>query len=308
MDQGIYVKELKAETFERMVTASDELTVQCVPLPDHVQEYLGGLRRVFSLKEPEAHNGSDPLRATVESVYRWIHQLPPCSLASYKISREAVQLRSHLLKATDPVRLLFVDIPRIVLKMVEEPDDRPWLSAHLYDQVLQGLSGLRQELEAVEAAQLNQVALITRKIFKLVEGGVEGLRQELRRWVSSCPADLREYVDDPQCSGLLERIRSEYETDTKLVESVASLVTGKSLLHWDDTYVKQYELGLLSLHEKLTHTSTLLAKRVGSVHASAPLKERIADPVLWERLERLDDADRELLAYHLLNTTQKGQN
>jgi len=33
MDEGVYVKDLKAETFERILQVPDKITVQCVPLP-----------------------------------------------------------------------------------------------------------------------------------------------------------------------------------------------------------------------------------------------------------------------------------
>jgi hypothetical protein len=306
LDQGVYVKEFRAETFERMVTDAERITVQCVPLPEGVQEYLQGLQRVFSIDSAERGDTNDPLRATVEAVYRWFHQLPPCSLATYQISQEARQLRLQLLKATDPVRLIFVDTPGIIVKPSEELISQPWRVSDTYDRVLEGIKALREEMEAVASTYLNMVAVITRKVFALPEGGVEGLRQALREWVHGCVPDLKEYVDDPQCSGLLERVRSEYENDVKLSESLASLVTGKSLTHWDDTYLKQYELGLLSLHEKLVHTNTLLAKRIGGAEACATIKERIAEPGLWERLERLDDADRELLAFYLFKTIRKG--
>ena len=149
---------------------------------------------------------------------------------------------------------------------------------------------------------LAQVARITRKTFGLSQGDIEGLRDDLRKWVSSCESDLREYVEDPQCSGMLERIRSEYETDLKLVESLASLVTGRSVAHWDDSYLKQYELGLLSLIDRLIRTNALLAKR-GNNGDSQKVRESIPDPILWERLAALSEEAKELLGVFLLKPT-----
>ena len=300
MDQGIYIKELKAETFEEMLTTGDRITVRCVPLPEHILQYLVQVQAEFSKNVAVGVQGNDPLRNTVEAVYRWVHQQSPSCLASEQICQEARELRSILLKATDPVQLLFVDLPRIALKRdIDSRADKFWLTKQESAQVLLTLKGLRSEIEAVLSNYLAQVARITRRIFGLSGGDIEGLRNDLRKWVSSCEPDLREYVEDPQCSGMLERIRSEYETDLKLVESLASLVTGRSVAHWDDGYLKQYELGLLSLIDRLTRTNKLLAKR-GNNGDSRKVRESIPDPILWERLAALSDKSKELLGVFLL--------
>lgn len=303
MEQGIYIKELKAETFEGMLTGGDRITVRCVPLPQHILQYLAQLQSAFSKNVSVGAQGNDPLRNTVEAVYRWVHQQSPSCLASEQVSQEARELRTALLKATDPVELLFVDLPRIALKReMDSKAEEFWLTKPESMQVLLTLQGLRSEIEAVLASYLAQVARITRKTFGLSEGDIEGLRNDLRKWVSSCEPDLREYVEDPQCSGMLERIRSEYETDLKLVESLASLVTGRSVAHWDDSYLKQYELGLLSLYGRLVRTNTLLAKR-GKNRDGHKVRESIPDPILWERLAALSEEAKELLGVFLLNPT-----
>ena len=305
MDQGIYIKELKAEIFEEMLTAGDRITVRCVPLPQHILNYLIQLQAEFSKNAPKAVQGNDPLRNTVEAVYRWIHQQSPSCLASDQISHEARTLRAILLKATDPVQLLFVDLPRISLSRdIDVITDKFWLTKQEAAQVLLTLKGLRSEIEAVLSNYLAQVARITRKVFGLSDGEIEGLRNDLRKWVSSCEPDLREYVEDPQSSGMLERIRSEYETDLKLVESLASLVTGRSVAHWDDNYLKQYELGLLALYDRLVRTNALLAKR-GNNGDSEKVRESIPDPILWERLATLSQETKEMLGVFLLKPTGK---
>jgi hypothetical protein len=85
------------------------------------------------------------------------------------------------------------------------------------------------------------------------------------------------------------------------VESLASLVTGRSVAHWDDSYLKQYELGLLSLYDRLLRTNALLAKRSNNGQ-SDKIKQYVSDPILWERLDVLSQEAKELLGIFLLNT------
>lgn len=49
MDRGIYIQELHAEHFERMLSEPSDISIQCVPLPKRVVSYLGSLIEVFSL-------------------------------------------------------------------------------------------------------------------------------------------------------------------------------------------------------------------------------------------------------------------
>ena len=302
MEQGVYVKELKAETFEQMVAAPAQITVQCVPLPEHVRAYLLNVHAAVSLNGGGPLDAPDPLRAAVENLYRWIHKLPPCAHAANAVSAEARAVRTHLLKAADPVRLLFVDLPGVATQMQARQGGTPWLSKQIYARVVEVLRNVRVELDEVEARYREAVARVTRDVFRLGAGSVDGLRNELRQWLDARTRDIPAYVVDPQCSGLLERIRSQYETDRHLAESMASLVTGKSIAHWEDFHLKQYELGLLALHRRLLQTEDLLADRANGHDHKGPIKERIHDPLLWERLEHLTGTDRRLLAHHLLET------
>lgn len=305
MQKGIYVKELSDGLFEEMIQPNNEITVQCVSLPASVLNYLDHLRETFSPSGGEKLDVDDPVRTCITAIYRWIHQLPPCCLTSEQVSGEAQQFRSLLLKAVDPVKLLFEDFPRLSGQATNlDPTNFGGGSAS-FQKVVEVIKGIRNEIDAVFFTYLSHVAIVTRRVFKLHDGGIEGLRDALQKWVDNCEPDLKEYLEDIQCSGMLERIRSRYETDVKLVESLASLVTGRSLAHWDDSYLKQYELGLLSLHGKLVHTNTLLIKR----NAKAPgreAQERINDPELWEKLNALSADTKELVAVYLLHASQQG--
>jgi len=58
-------------------------------------------------------------------------------------------------------------------------------------------------------------------------------------------------------------------SDEAVVESVASLVTGRSIANWDDSYLRQFELGLLQIHRKIKETDELLRARTVRVSDEA---------------------------------------
>lgn len=303
---GVYVKELKAEVFEQMVLTPDRVLVQCVSLPEHVRKYLQDIEKCFrigsSFGPRLAEAPMDPLRGSLEALYRWVHALPPCTLATERLSGLACKFRKLLQTATDPVALLFVDLPRLLVGVPEA--NGPWADRATCESVVKQLADLRKEIEGVYEGYLHAVAQMTRAIFKLSQGGVEGLGEALRAWRNTCVPELDRYVEDPQAQGLLERLGISYETDARLTESLAALVTGRAVSHWDDSFLRRYEIGLLALWEKLVRANALLVKKAG---AGPSVRDRIRDPVLWERLERLDDGQRELLAYHLITTGRGGE-
>lgn len=82
---------------------------------------------------------------------------------------------------------------------------------------------------------------------------------------------------------------SNYETDETLVESLASLVTGRSISYWDDNFLHQFELGLLAIQRKIVETDSLLKTR-----GSGGIIQR--DPLSWTvRIERGGQPTEELV-------------
>lgn len=225
----------------------------------------------------------------------------PCAMDSNEVSEEAKAFRLAVKKALDPVDLLFVSIPGAMGVNLPNGGKGHWLTSKKYQLAIERLDTIKNELLAVSQKLLSRVASISRGVFHLPEGSTGNLRKDFQAWASLRSPDLKSYVNDPQCSGLLERVGMKYEDDEKLAESLASLVTGKSIYHWDDDFIRQYELNLLSIYNKLVKTDRLLDQRDGEEKIEARLKDAIPEPQFWETLENLDEGVRDTLAMFLIS-------
>ncbi len=264
MDEGVYVKELKPDLFEKMLQLPDRVTVQSMPLAGEVRDYLEAIAKIFPAAwDPLRQDSPDPVRQLLDVMYRWFHGLPPCATKTNRLKPQTILLRNLLLQAIDPVALIAREIPGLFAEHGEAvTPPSSWL-----DDVRQSVN----ELARVKEAFVQEVGRLIHRTFAIPDG--QSLVESLSQGMEVRSADLSHYLDDPQCEGFLTRIQSRYSTDEALIESVASLVTGRSISHWDDSFLRQFELGILRIHDKLEETDVLLRGR---------LREEVGEQVSWD--------------------------
>lgn len=257
MDEGVYVKELKAELFEKVLQLPDKVTLQSLPLAGEVEEYLDALIRLFPRPvDPTRQESADPIRRALDAMYRWLHGLPACGHKTQRLTERTKAFRALLQQATDPVGLITHDLP----KLFQGQGTSGEAGSHL----LEGLRQSVEELSRVKESFIQEVSRLIREIFGLPAGAP--LADALNTWMNACSTDLHQYLGDPQCEGFLTRIQTRYSSDEAVIESVASLVTGRSIAHWDDSYLRQFELGLLQIYRKIKETDELLRGRAVRVN------------------------------------------
>lgn len=261
MDEGVYVKELKPELFEKILQLPDKVTVQCLPVAGEVQEYLDALTRLFPRSwDPSRDESADPIRRALETMYRWLHGLPACALKTQRLSERTNVLRTLLTQATDPVALITYELPKLFREQGASPEaGSGWL-----DRLRESV----EELSRVKGSFIQEVGRLIREVFGLPAG--TPLVDGLNTWANARSPDLHQYLEDPQCEGFLTRVQKRYSSDDALIESMASLVTGRSIAHWDDSFLRQFELVLLQVHRKLTETDELLRRRLASGERVVP--------------------------------------
>lgn len=295
LEDDVFVKELKAETFERMLFSPGKVTVQCVRLPDEVSTYLAKISQLFGVESAQAKSSDSQrqqLRFALEAIYRWVHQLPSCVMTTQLLTPFAASLRTTLVKATDPVALVLDEIPQLYLGKPEtgKAGTVRTLSEAERITVLEDLKKSIHEIDSYKAGLATGTATILRKVFsRSFVAQQENLTDGLRSWVGTLEGNVKQYLQDPQCSGFITRVMSNYETDETLVESLASLVTGRSISYWDDNFLHQFELGLLAIQKKIVETDSLLKTR-----GSGGIIRR--DPLSWTvRIERGGQPTEELV-------------
>ncbi len=227
LEDGIYVTELKAETFERLLRNPKAFVISVPVLSVELNQHLSSIISLFNAPVSEINN---PVRRAVEGIMKWARALPPVSLQKGINSSKADEFIDLMMNAVDPLKLIQKDFVRL-----SGNGD--------HGKVLDWLQERKIELEQTETKLLESCR---EQLFRSVGARPQGLLVEaLRQWKSILPGSPSNYLGDRVLAGFLTRIDQNYNTETDLLLSLASHLTGKSLRYWDRTHPPQFELSLL---------------------------------------------------------------
>jgi hypothetical protein len=263
LEDGVYVSELKAETFERLIRSPRAFVVSVPVLEDGLDQHLAQVISLFKAPEAEINN---PVRRAVEGIMKWARALPPVSLQKGVNSSSADELIDLLMTAVDPLKLMTKDMVRVA-------------GNRGYKEVLSWLKERKTELEKTESKMLSACR---EQLFRAVGAHPQGaLVDALRQWKGMLPGDAESYLGDRVLAGFLTRIDQHYATETELLLSLASHFTGKSLRYWDRTNLPQFELSLLQTVKRIED----IADRLDIEAATLSKSDRISIPWTERRLK-----------------------
>ena len=232
MEDGLYVKDVKAETFERLCRSPRVFQVTVPELSTNLRDYLSGVIELFG-KVPVS---ADPVQIAIASLMKWSQSLPPVSLERSMVSPEIDQFTDLLKTATNPLKFLTED-----LKKIFGSDDLTSL--------LKKLRALKSSCEKVEPTLLNAC----RKLLLSAIGTEPNsdLISTLRRWKATLPGQSESYLLDRMVAGFLTRMMQTYPSESDFILSLASHLTGKSLRFWDARGLVDFEVNLIQTIRKI---------------------------------------------------------
>lgn len=260
IDDGIFVKEIKPELFDKILEHPERILVQSCALTPEVLSYVDRIQKLFGSFTTDVllPEQKDPIRGAVEAMYGWLHQIPSCSMNTKQLSHPTIMFRTTLIQAKDPVSLLVTEIPRIFNQrdaLLDNTVDQQDL-----DRVLKEIERCIHEISSHKDLLCEKAEKILKEIFLSEETDCD-LRSSFLQWRQILAPDIQDYLTDSIASGFLSRVVSQYSSDLQLVESIAALIVGRSINFWDDSSIKQFELGLIRIHDLLIKTSQLLSSR-----------------------------------------------
>jgi hypothetical protein len=140
---GVFTPDITEATLDEWLQDSKRVTWRFVELKSTEQEILYALSEKMSkqLNKPVSQDPLDSARALVSIVF----SIPPWTRRTEQLSKETKKLRQLLLHASDPHKVLFVDIPEI-LKTTD--------ANHIADQISlatnEMMNAFRQRLRTIE--------------------------------------------------------------------------------------------------------------------------------------------------------------
>ena len=232
MKEGEYVADVLPSEIEQLCREPDRYHLIVLDLGDSKRQYLEGFYRCFAGKQIDDVPDGDLIRQCFDALSAWKSQLPPAALTTKRLSEHTRRFQEMVQRSIDPVRLLFERIPQALLGYsLREPEE-----------LLIVVQRCKRELDdVVNHFRLHAVTSLRRAIAVGVHGKDGNIREVADRWAACFPADFVKRLTDGVAKGLLARMRMSYDTDTLFIDSLASLLVGKSTSRWDDSNVAAFD-------------------------------------------------------------------
>lgn len=221
---GQYVTDILPSEIEQLCRMPESYRLMVLDVDEGKLKYLRELHKRFSQVANYEVAETDLIRMCFDAIGSWKAQLPPSAMTTRRISEPTFRFRSAISQNADPMRLLFEHIPAACGGSIDNPK-----------KLLSELSRCMEELVSVTQIYAEQATHSVRRAVALGQSANDGnIREVAHRWASCFSDSFVETLTDGVAKGLLSRMRLAYDADELLLESLASLLVGKSLSRWDD--------------------------------------------------------------------------
>jgi hypothetical protein len=225
MDSGIYVADMKAETFEKMLRSPKSIQITIPPLDSEFKEYLSEVTDLFA--PGQARKGQDPVRLATQSIIRWAKTLSACAMERGMHNADADAFVLVLKSAKDPTKLHRTEF-------IEASSSKNFKDL---------LKWLRNQKSAIENIEPNLLKKVKESILAAIGAKLDSdLTDCLRQWKKTLPGDESSYQADPIIAGFLTRISTNYDSEQTLIRSLAEQFSGKVLRFWDNKSLPIFEM------------------------------------------------------------------
>ncbi len=275
---GAYVADVLPSDIEDLCKDPDRYEVTVLDLDPPSQVYLEALQVIFGNDVAGRSTERDLMRSCFDAIQRWKAELPVASMSTYNVSEAARQLQMALNREADPVQLLFHDIPSSCGQELSSQG-----------KLLEAIRSCKSELEGVVAIYEELAANSVRQA--IAYGQVDGnIRETAAHWAECFSNSAVQHLSDSVSRGIVTRMQMQYQSDRSLIESLSSLLVGKSFGRWDDGTVHEFDRAICDavhrIEEALLSSDVQLPLGDGTIEGIVELARGRASG-LYDRLARL---------------------
>ena len=280
-----YLGDILPTTIEDICRFPEEFQISVVNMGGGRKEYLEAFHKLFHDESVHLGYEADLIRKCYDAIEIWKSKLPTAALTTKKLSSKALKFQKELKKLTNPVNMLFINLPQRLGHDINE-----------LDKLINTLEKCKKELENVSQYYLDQsiesffsAIQSTKKIDKRKK-----LRDSAKVWASHFPQLIRSELKEQTAKALLVRIDMGYDSDEKLFNSISNLLLGKNIDQWDDSTVPEF-------YRKI-HTTVDLIEETALNYA-----ESVDDNEIAQKISKLAENRITMLYDKLINIVGKEQ-
>jgi|GEM_PF-4001581 len=270
LEDGIFIREMQDETFERMARNPGVFKVQIPEIRAELKDFVLQVSQLFGT----GSQFDDPIQNAIAALVTWTQSLPPVAVERGIHNATVDAFFEELRAARDPIKFLEIDLCKVF-----DSNDRK--------AILERLKHLKALCEATEADL--KAACKTHLLALVDAGGADDLALALQSWKTLLPGDKAAYLADRMTGGFLSRIEQAYSNEGDLILSLASHVTGKSLRFWDRKGLFEFELNATQIIRKIEDIadSQTVAHDSGAGAVSVPWAEKRLKDQLSSLIEKI---------------------
>ena len=250
-ENGVFVPELRIEVFERMSRVVETFEIQQYKSDDKTQGTFHALQSILASLDPtniEVHSGDMYILETIKPLILFVAKLPSYTKKTKRLELpETWAVRETLLRASDPYKLLFYDLPTVLSYPVDSREFIERLKACLSD------------LQRAYPKLLDDIEQQIRCAFGL-EGEFEGVRQQL--YTRAKP--LIGFTVEKSLALFVREI-SRMDLDNRDWREVAGRAVNQGLPpdQWNDLQLMDFQVRIVQIASDFIRLEELVAEQKG---------------------------------------------
>lgn len=232
--EGMFIPRLSDADIDECLQDPARFTLRWIAIDEDKSRILEGISSL--LEEVGEKGGADPLEAA-RGLVAMIFNLPEWSRRTQRLSEKAKAIRDMLLKASDPHKVLFVDLP----SLLEAADGKAYVTA------------LRAPLQEIATAYPKMLAEVETKMLEALDATSEDLAslRERAKSVAGVSGNFR-------LDAFSTRLTS-YDGSRPSLEGILSLAADKPPRDWVDRHIDTALLELVQFARRFREVEAFVA-------------------------------------------------
>lgn len=245
---GSYIKDLLPSEIEQLCRDPKSYFLTVPKLNDKQIWYLRETFKLFSDEGVEIFDEKDLVRRCHDAFELWKSILPPAVLTTNFISDKAKAFQRIIFLDVDPIDFFFRRIPQAFgLKEFEQ-----------YEILIEEIKYCISELSNISDIFRKHAESSFRQSVNLTENnGHLPLRELALSWTNCFSEDFIKNINDDSAKGFFARINTKYDSDEIFLDSLSSLILGKSIERWDDSSTLIFDKEVKDLIRKIEEKAFL---------------------------------------------------
>jgi hypothetical protein len=269
-ENGAFVADLTPSTFERLVKAPETFEIRHYRIEGLRRDVYVELAHLFGKPTPTK---GESLLSVIRPLFLFLHRLPDFCKNTNRIESQTSRVRSVLMNAKEPDKLLFVALPEACGM---EPFDPTSTDRARVGKFFAALRLSITELQRAYDELLQDLILLLQRAFDSPNRAA--LRDRSRAVLSYCV--------EPRFKAVVNHMANEHMDDSLWIEAVATTIVGRAPKSWTDDDRVRFEIGIAELSRNVRHLEALLyeeSKRIdGGQTSGAVYRIGVADRLSME--------------------------